>query len=207
MNEFESEYPPPQPWPPTYVRNTSVTDTVQDEVTLQKISNLEDDYSKMKAALLDELSPEDDFSPEQLVGGQVDQVRKSRINSQSFLDESSHSNRDLSRTHGKASTVAEFVDAPKLVGPADLKHEDMLARASGQSAHKVYTIPEEDEEAYASNPRAAKGRRACRPAPKHDRPKELTAPTHLWKHLCLRVYFCSACHSSVRHQDWQLNDA
>jgi hypothetical protein len=133
----------------------------QQEVTLQKISNLEDDYSKMKRALLSSMEEdEDELSPEKL--SEVEGPPAARINSRSFLDESSPSNRDLSRTHGKASTVdAEFVEFEHKLGAnpsSSIKHEEMLARRSAG----VYTIPEEEEDSRARGRRLMRMRRcAC----------------------------------------------
>lgn len=120
MNNYDSEYLHPS----TLFQQNRSADMVE-EITLKKISNLEDEYSKMKQALLssmesdeDSKHSEDDKSPANtMVNTKVvknisekhtinlDQKSRAptRIDSRSFLDETRR--KDLSRTHGKLSTV------------------------------------------------------------------------------------------------------
>ena len=135
---------------PARVAPNPTTELIKEEITLQKIATLEDDYSKMKMALLSTIESDDELSPEEEAKAcgkvMVEEARTTRIDSQNFLGESTHSNRDLSRTHGKASTVAEFVELEHKLGAASaVKHEDVLGRSCGQ--HTVYTIPEEEDQA------------------------------------------------------------
>ena len=195
MNQFESEY---RRNSSSFLRKNSA-DMVE-EITLEKISNLEDEYSKMKKALLSSMESDDDYinsddegfpnanssreesklhdskesvekalecrpaNSEQntlknLFGAPKSTTKPSNINSRSFLDDSNN-HKDFSKTHGKLSTVDDFVDSELKLGNysplgVDLKHEDVLDRPTGPSqtgkdTFKVYTIPEEDEEISAS---------------------------------------------------------
>ena len=165
-----------------------------EEITLEKISNLEDEYSKMKKALLSSMESDDDyinsddecftnaketkiddskksvdeafkcksnFSEQNTLKNKFDApkstTKPSNLNSRSFLDDSNN-HKDFSKTHGKMSTVDQFVESELKLGNystpgVDFKHEDVLARKSGPSPKdllKVYTIPEEEEEISAS---------------------------------------------------------
>ena len=147
-------------------KNSVAADMGQEQVTLQKIASLEDDYSKMKMSLLSSLESDDELSPEgaERVLAPPDVVRTSRIDSRSFLDDSSPSSKDLSRTHGKASTVAEFVDEQPKLGdnPSAVTHEDVLARrGKGARGNAVFTIPEEEETGVP----ASKGRQVLHAIP------------------------------------------
>ena len=166
-SDHESEYRPPlaESWPQASARKNSIAaDMGQEQVTLQKIASLEGDYSKMKMSLLSSLESDDELSPEgaERVLAPPDVVRTSRIDSRSFLDDSSPSSKDLSRTHGKASTVAEFVDEQPKLGdnPPAVTHEDVLARR-GARGNAVFTIPEEEETGVP----ASKGRQVLHAFP------------------------------------------
>ena len=164
-----------------FIRRSSADSYNGDAVTLQKISSMEDEYSKMKSALLHELDIEEslDLSDEKMnenIGGgaaeqggppigartkappaksePVDKIipaaagsgsavespillgpgsssgpgsplLSSKINSRSFLDDS-NDEKDFTKTHGKSSTLDEFVSLEPhklLYGPSALKHD------------------------------------------------------------------------------------
>ena len=129
----------------------------EQEVTLAKIATLEDDYSKMKRALLSSMDEEEEeegeveedvraeFSNVIASSSKLSHVNSSssRSSSRSFNPEPP-SNRDLSSrqaAHGKALNV-ESVDDKKLelrgFVPPELKHDerDVLARASNTERSK-----------------------------------------------------------------------
>ena len=167
-----------------------------EDITLEKISNLEDEYSKMKKALLSSMESDDDYinsddegfanakeskniddskesveafkcqsaisdqnTLKNVFGAPQSTTKPSNLNSRSFLDDSDN-HKNFSKTHGKQSTVDEFVDSELKLGnyspiEVDLKHEAVLDRQvrptqSGKDKSKVYTIPEEEEQSSAS---------------------------------------------------------
>ena len=192
MNQFESEYPRNSS---SFLRKNSA-DMVE-EITLEKIANLEDEYSNMKKALLSSMESDDDYinSDEEgfanakeskniddskesvekafkcqsaiseqntlknVFGAPQSTTKPSNLNSRSFLDDSSN-HKNFSKTHGKLSTVDEFVVSELKLGNyspigVDLKHEAVLARhtgpaQTGKDKSKVYTIPEEEHKSSPS---------------------------------------------------------
>ena len=131
------------------------TNCPEQEVTLAKISTLEDDYSKMKRALLSSMDEEDEEEEEEDVRDPAQGFNDVRASTSSKLPHvNSSSSRSSSRSfnpeppsnlrdnlssrqaaHGKALNV-ESVDDKKLelrgLVPPELKHDerDVLARAS-----------------------------------------------------------------------------
>ena len=178
MNQFESEYRRNS----SSFRRKNSADMVE-EITLEKISNLEDEYSNMKKALLSSMESDDEYinsdeegfanakestnvdvenvfncQSENVFGAPKSTTNPSNINSRSFLDESSSRHKNFSKTHGKLSTVDEFVDTELKLGNyspigVDLKHEAVLDRAIGKGGNhesKVNTIPEDEDKSAAS---------------------------------------------------------
>ena len=121
----------------------------EQEVTLAKIATLEDDYSKMKRALLSSMDEEEEegeveedvraeFSNVIASSSKLSHVNSSssRSSSRSFNPEPP-SNRDSRQAaHGKALIVEQSVDLRG--NPPELKHErDVLARASNVEGSEI----------------------------------------------------------------------
>ena len=137
------------------------TNCPEQEVTLAKISTLEDDYSKMKRALLSSMDEEEEEEEEEDVRDPAQGFNDVRASTSSKLPHvNSSSSRSSSRSfnpeppsnlrdnlssrqaaHGKALNV-ESVDDKKLelrgFVPPELKHDerDVLARASNTERSK-----------------------------------------------------------------------
>ena len=120
----------------------------EQEVTLAKIATLEDDYSKMKRALLSSMDEEEEEGEVEEDGAEFSNViasssklshvnsSSSRSSSRSFNPEPP-SNRDSRQAaHGKALIVEQSVDLRG--NPPELKHErDVLARASNVEGSEI----------------------------------------------------------------------
>ena len=157
-----------------------------EEVTLEKISNLEDEYSKMKKALLSSMESDDDYvnsddegfpnakesktfdasetktvsEAANTFGAPQNTTEPSNLNSRSFLDDSSN-HKNLSKTHGKTSAVDDFVDSELKLGnycplPVDLKHEAVLDRKIHQDHSKASSMRGPTEEVVACQPTGRK---------------------------------------------------